>query len=97
VSKLVYTRNAAGEAKFYIDGVEVATKQIDGDFSNWDPSYQFALANEIPQGGTRVWLGEFYYVAVYNEAIAPDALPAPTAVEPDGKTTTTWAEIKALH
>ena len=97
MSKLVYTRNAAGEAKFYIDGTEVASKQIDGDFSNWDASYQLALANEIPQGGTRLWLGSFYYVAIYNEAIAPEQLPAPTAVEPQAKMTTTWAEIKALR
>jgi hypothetical protein len=30
---------------------------------------QFALANEIGQGGTREWLGDYYLVAVYNRAL----------------------------
>ena len=97
VSKLVYSRNAAGEAKFYIDGTEVASKQIDGDFSNWDTSYQLALANEIPQGGTRLWLGELHYVAIYSEALTPDQLLPPSSVEPGGKLSVTWSGIKASN
>ncbi len=94
ISKLIYSRNAAGEAKFYIDGNEVASKQIDGDFSNWDASYAFALGNEISQGGTRLWLGEFHYVAVYNEALGPDEVLLPTSVEPQNKLAITWGSIK---
>ena len=94
-SKLVYTRNAAGEAKFYINGEEIATKQIDGDFSNWDASYRLGMGNELDLAGERFWLGELYYIAIYNEAIHPDQLPDFSPVEPAGKLTSTWAGIKA--
>ena len=38
--KGVYSRDEAGDARLYIDGVEVAATTVGGDFSNRDPSYQ---------------------------------------------------------
>jgi hypothetical protein len=95
--KGVYSRDAAGTARLYIDGTEVASTAVGGDFSNWDPSYQIMLGNEVAKAGDREWTGELYYVAVYAEALAPNELPPPAPVEPLEKMAGTWARIKALH
>ena len=39
---------------------------IDGNFSNWNAGYQFALANEL--GGGRPWTGTYDQIAIYNQA-----------------------------
>jgi len=93
--KGVYSRDVTGTAKLYIDGTEVASITVGGDFSNWDPSYQIMLGNEVLVGTGRFWLGELYYMAIYSEALAPNELPPPTSVEPQDKLTTTWAGIKS--
>jgi hypothetical protein len=41
---------------------------VGGDFSTWDNSYLFALANELQDD--RPWLGEFHLVAVYSAALS---------------------------
>jgi hypothetical protein len=67
MTHVVYTRQASGQAKIYVDGVHRANSEVLGDFSGWDDEYQFYLANE----GTmdRPWLGEYHLVAIYNRAI----------------------------
>jgi hypothetical protein len=67
LTHVVYTRDAAGNATIYVDGTAVATTTISGDFSNWDTSFPLLLGNE----GTlnRPWLGEFYLVAIYDQAL----------------------------
>ena len=93
--KGVYSRDETGDAKLYIDGVEVAATTVGEDFSNGDPSYQMMLGNEVLVGTGRFWLGELYYVAIYSEALTPDELPSPlTSVEPEEKLATTWGEMK---
>jgi len=68
LAHIVYTRDATGVAKIYKDGVELTSQLVDGDFSNWDETYQFALANEIGEG--RPWLGNYYLVATYGRALS---------------------------
>lgn len=63
----IYTRNRAGAAKLYLNGELVANDTVSGDFSNWNDSYQLALANE-PSGG-RAWLGRLNLVAIYSRAL----------------------------
>jgi Concanavalin A-like lectin/glucanases superfamily len=69
LTHLVYTRDAAGLARLYIDGVLVAHTTQLGDFGNWDHSYPLALANE--PSGDRPWLGAYHLVALYNRALSP--------------------------
>ena len=67
---VVYTRNEAGTAIFYIDGLKVQTAAIPGDLSNWDPSYGFGLFNEINfPTDTRTWLGDIFKVAIYGTVL----------------------------
>lgn len=67
---VVYTRDAQGRAVIYRNGVESARQQVSGDLSNWDRSFQLALANEL--SGDRPWLGTFHLVAFYDRALGPD-------------------------
>jgi regulation of enolase protein 1 (concanavalin A-like superfamily) len=64
---LLYTRNSAGDARLYIDGVEVAAEMIGGNLSNWNSGYRFALGNEI--GADRPWIGTYHLVATYDRAL----------------------------
>ncbi|RMF62199.1 MAG: choice-of-anchor D domain-containing protein, partial [Calditrichaeota bacterium] len=66
---VVYTRDASGQVKLYIDSVEQTSSAVGGDFSNWDSAYRFALANEFSLD--RPWLGEFHLVAIYDRALSP--------------------------
>ncbi len=66
---IVYTRDATGTANVYLDGTLTASRIVTGDFSNWDPTYRFALANEFT--GNRPWLGTYCLVALYDHALTP--------------------------
>lgn len=70
MTHVVYTRDAAGTARIYLDGVPSAAAAIGGDLSNWNPDYRLGLANEI--GAARPWLGEFHLVAVYGAALSAE-------------------------
>ena len=69
LTHVVYTRNASGIAKIYINGTEQMSSTVGGDFSTWS-SYALALANEL--SGGRPWLGELYLVAFYDRALTSD-------------------------
>lgn len=68
LSHVVYTRDASGVARIYVNNVEWASGTVGGDFSNWDESFRLALANELTED--RPWLGEFHLVAIYNRALS---------------------------
>ncbi|MCK4315085.1 MAG: pre-peptidase C-terminal domain-containing protein, partial [Anaerolineae bacterium] len=67
LSHVVYTRDASGVAKIYINGVVQMSGTVGGDFSNW-ADFRFALADEFDPDD-RTWLGELHLVAVYNRAL----------------------------
>ena len=67
LTHVVYTRNAAGNAIFYLNNFQQASGTIGGNFSNWNAAYALALANEFTQD--RPWLGEYHLVAIYNRAL----------------------------
>ena len=62
LTHVVYTR------KTCIDGSEDVSGSISGDFSTWNSSYKFALANELTNN--RDWLGELHLVAVYDRDLS---------------------------
>ena len=67
LTHVVYTRDASGNARMYLNGIEVATATIGGSLSNWADDYLLVLANETT--GTRTWLGELHLVALYSRAL----------------------------
>ena len=64
---VVYTRDAAGQIRLFIDGVERANGARAGKLK-WDRKYTLSLANE--PDGDRPWLGEYYQVAIYSQALS---------------------------
>jgi hypothetical protein len=68
LTHVIYTRNASGTAKIYINGTETTSGTISGDLSTWDSGYRFGLANELSQD--RNWLGDLFLVAVYSRALS---------------------------
>ena len=65
---VVFTRDATSLARMYVDGVMVTDDVVLGNFSNWDNSWELALANELG-GSNRPWLGTFHLVAFYSQAL----------------------------
>ena len=96
--KGIYSRGANENVALYMDGKEVAAGKVTGNFSNWDPSYKISLGNEeLTINTNRNFLGEFYYVAIYSEALTPDqVLPPDTflSVNPGEKLATAWGKMK---
>lgn len=69
LTHVVFTRSDVGNAQFFLDGAVDDASTRTGDFSGWDASHTFALANEITLD--RTWLGEIHLVAVYDRALTP--------------------------
>lgn len=69
LTHIVYVHQSDGESVVYKNSAAIASRQTDGDLTNWDGSYRLALANEL--GGERPWLGEFQKVAIYSCALSP--------------------------
>ncbi len=67
LTHVVYTRDSAGIARMYINGVEEVSDIVGGSVSSWDTGFFFGLANELPMD--RIWVGELHLVAVYNKAL----------------------------
>ncbi|MEX2558947.1 MAG: DUF1553 domain-containing protein, partial [Pirellulales bacterium] len=67
---VVYTREASGTARLYVDARELGNREVGGDLSNWSGDFRFALANELTSD--RPWRGTLYLVAVYSRALSGD-------------------------
>lgn len=68
LTHLVYTRDRAGTATFYLDGAPVESTGLPGDFSNWSTDYKLAVGNET--SGDRPWKGTLHLLAIYNRALS---------------------------
>jgi hypothetical protein len=69
LSHLAYSRERSGKARFFINGKQVAEKNVSGDLKNWDGSYRLCLGNEF--SNDRAWKGSYHLVAVYGRALSP--------------------------
>jgi hypothetical protein len=65
---VVYTRDASGNATFYIDGQEAGRQKVEGDFSNWDDRFLLAVGNELSKD--RLWQGTLDLIALYDRALS---------------------------
>lgn len=71
---VVYSRDARGEAQLYVNGENVASAHIGGDFSNWDSDFRLALGAEL--SGGRHWQGIYHSVNLYNRALTAEEVAA---------------------
>ena len=72
LTHIVYTREASGMARIYVNGEFVVGRIVPGTFANWDAEYRLALADELI--GSRTWLGEYYLIAAYGRALSADEI-----------------------
>jgi hypothetical protein len=77
---VVYTRNAGGKTRLYLDGEEKASRDVGGDLSNWDNTFQLGLANEWTKD--RPWRGTVHLVAIYNRALAAEEIKTHAKARP---------------
>lgn len=85
LTHVVYTRDASGRARLYVDGEVAAEAEVAGDLSNWDGGFRLALANELTRD--RTWLGAYRRVAVYDRALAAEDVAAAYRAGPAGEAT----------
>ncbi|MCE7989252.1 MAG: DUF11 domain-containing protein [Caldilinea sp. CFX5] len=64
---LVYTRNAAGLARLYLNGTAQAAKAMSGTLAGWAAQPELRLA--AGPTGEQPWLGEYQLLAFYNRAL----------------------------
>lgn len=75
MTHVVCTRNAAGMAQMFVDGVELASRKIDGHFGNWASAYELGFGNEFgPANPDHAWLGELHLAAVYSRALTREEI-----------------------
>lgn len=55
------------EYRIYMNGNLLLSGKRIGDFSSWDSSYFFMLANEF--SSDRAWLGKIHKIAIYNQPV----------------------------
>lgn len=71
---VVVTYDQLSGRRIFVDGV--FTEDLDpiaaGRLWNWDPSYRFALADEV--SGNRQWMGQIRFAAVYDRALPPSVI-----------------------
>jgi myo-inositol-hexaphosphate 3-phosphohydrolase/glucose/arabinose dehydrogenase/lysophospholipase L1-like esterase len=64
---VVWTRDVSGVKRLYVDGVEVISATLVGDFSNWDPNFPLYIGNE--QNNSKAFTGTFHLAAIYSRAL----------------------------
>ncbi len=79
---VVFTYDAAGITRLYVDGVETASETIGGSLDSWDGSYRLGIGAEMD--GTRPWLGIFHLAAIYNRALSPQEIAINLGAGPRG-------------
>lgn len=72
LTHLVYTKDAAGRGRLFVDGEEQASGDLGADLSKWDDGFRLAIANESSQD--RPWKGTYHLIAIYDRALSPEEI-----------------------
>jgi len=67
LTHVVFTRNAAGQERLYVNGVERTMRTRAGNFGTWNEKFHLFLANESFE--ERPWSGTLRLAAVYSQAL----------------------------
>jgi hypothetical protein len=68
LTHVVFTRDAAGAVRTYVNGTLSTSGTIGGNLSSWDTSYRLGIANQLDS--SQAWRGELHLVAVYSRALS---------------------------
>lgn len=85
LTHVVYAFDKGGQGRIFVNGKSVSGKKVGGLPSNWNGSFQLALANEL--SSDRPWLGTLHLVAVYNRSLTPKEIARNFSAGPEGTTT----------
>ncbi|XZE54451.1 DUF1592 domain-containing protein [Planctomycetaceae bacterium SH139] len=69
LTHVVYTKDAAGQVRLFVDGQLQAESQVGVELDGWDEQYDLSLANETSKD--RPWRGTYHLLAIYNRALTP--------------------------
>jgi hypothetical protein len=69
LAHIVYTRDALGTTRLYVNRLKQTERTVAGDFTEWDAMARLVLAND--PAGKQPWLGEYQQLAIYNRALCP--------------------------
>lgn len=69
LTHVVFTRDSSGLAVIFLDSQQVASRNVEGDFGNWEMGHRLSLGNEVTRD--RPWLGQLHFVAIYDRALTP--------------------------
>jgi hypothetical protein len=73
LTHLVAVHAPDGSESIYADGALVTTGARPGNLTSWDPDYRIAVGNEHGDtGGSRSWLGELHFIALYPAPMSAD-------------------------
>ena len=67
LTHLVFTRNAAGQERLYVNGLERTMRTRPGTFGNWNEKFHLFAANESFE--ERPWSGTLRLAAIYSQAL----------------------------
>lgn len=67
LTHVVYTKDAAGQVRLFVDGQLQAESQVGAELDGWDQQYSLNLANETSKD--RPWRGTYHLLAIYNRAL----------------------------
>ena len=82
LAHVVYTHDRTGQTRIFVDGKSVVEQKVNGLPSNWDGSFELALANEL--SGDRPWQGTYHLVAIYARSLSPQEVSQNFAAGPQG-------------
>jgi hypothetical protein len=71
---VVYTRNASGAARIFVNGKQSAELKAPGDFSGWNSEYKLVAVNETTRD--RPWQGDLFLAALYSRALSAEEVQA---------------------
>lgn len=68
LTHVVYTRARAGRARIFLNGRQVAQRNVPDHVREWSNQYRFALGDEL--SGGRPWKGTYHLVAIYSRDLS---------------------------
>lgn len=70
LTHLVFTKDATGQTRLYVNGEEQASGDLGSDLAKWDNGFRLAIANEMSKD--RPWRGTYHLIAIYGRAMSAD-------------------------
>ncbi|MGD2034112.1 MAG: fibronectin type III domain-containing protein [Bacteroidales bacterium] len=71
---IVYTHNASGEEKIFVNGEELISGFRPAKYNKWENDYSLLIANSFHEDAP--WLGDIYLLSIYDRFLTSDEIRA---------------------